>query len=183
MQWVLIKSTLFPPTQFFPYQPTFVSQLYVHLKKKTHWVPLVLAICMCVKDHLLGGMGSPSGTAMPAPPPEENFPEKHCQYILHESLPNPCWYCGWLGHVCSHCCYAFIYAMVLSCLANILSLQIPTTSRCYNLSAPASPMILNLGKRKYDIVVPFRPEHSLHGLLISSCWPVVSLCIYYRHIL
>ena len=48
MQWVLIKSTLFPPTQFFPYQPTFVSQLYVHLQKKKHRCPLLMSICMFV---------------------------------------------------------------------------------------------------------------------------------------
>lgn len=63
------------------------------------------------------------------------------------------------SHTCSHHCCEFMCAMALKCPANLVSLQISTTSGSYSISFPLLQLSLILEGKERDTNVLFRVEH------------------------
>lgn len=63
------------------------------------------------------------------------------------------------SHSCSHGCCAFMCIMALKCPANLVFLQMSTTSGSYSISFPLLQLSLNLEGKECDTNVLFRVEH------------------------
>lgn len=63
------------------------------------------------------------------------------------------------SHTCSHHCCEFMCTMALKCSANLVSLQMSTTSGSYSISFPLLKLSMNLEGKECDTNILFRVEH------------------------
>lgn len=63
------------------------------------------------------------------------------------------------SHTCSHCCYEFMCTMALKCPANLVFLQMFTTSGSYRILFSHLHLSLSLEGKECDTNVLFRVDH------------------------